>query len=94
MCSRYGDCANPRTSGRYAGMMGAMEATARLEAESALLKKHDAEYNRLARKLGHAPAVVRMVTTHKREYDALVKVAREKVPAKIESAAAAASSAA
>lgn len=71
-----------------------MEATARLEAEAALLKKHDAEYNRLAGKLGHARAVVKMVTTHKREYDALVKVARDKVPARMEAAAAAASSAA
>jgi hypothetical protein len=81
-------------SGRHVGMMGAMEATARLEAESALLKKHDAEYNRLSAKLGHAAAVVKLVTNHKREYDALVKVARDKVPARIEAAAAAASSAA
>src|SRR5205823_2473812 len=48
VCSEYGDCANRRNSGRDAGMMGAMEATARLEAEAALLKKHDAEYERLA----------------------------------------------
>jgi len=74
-------------------MMGAMEATARIEAEAALLKKHDAEYERLARKLGHVPAVVRLVATHKREYDALVKIARDKVPAKIEAAAAASSAA-
>jgi hypothetical protein len=74
-------------------MMGAMEATARLEAEAALLKKHDAEYKRLADKLGHAPAVVKLVATHKREYDALVKVARDKVPARIEAAAAASSAA-
>ena len=39
---------------RELGMMGAMEATARLEAEAALLKKHDAEYQRLAAKVGHA----------------------------------------
>jgi hypothetical protein len=38
--------------------------------------------------------VVKLVSTHKREYDAFVKVARDKVPAKIEAAAAAASSAA
>ena len=70
-----------------------MEATARLEAEAALLKKHDAEYDRLAAKLGHVPAVVKMVATHKREYDALVKVAREKVPARIQAVAAASSAA-
>jgi hypothetical protein len=71
-----------------------MEATARLEAEAALLKKHDAEYDRLSGKLGHVPAVVKLVATHKREYDALVKVARDKVPAKLEAAAAAAASSA
>ena len=70
-----------------------MEATARLEAEAALLKKHDAEYHRLADKVGHAAAVVKLVTIHKREYDALVKVARDKVPARIEAAAAASSAA-
>jgi hypothetical protein len=61
-------------------MMGHMEAIARLEAEAALLKKHDAEYRRLSAKVGHAPAVVRLVTTHKREYDVLVRAARDKVP--------------
>ena len=70
-----------------------MEATARLEAEAALLKKHDAEYERLARKLGHASAVVKLVATHKREYDVLVKAARDKVPARMEAAAAASSAA-
>ena len=59
--------------------MKAMEAIARLEAESALLKAHEAEYRRLSARGGHVRAVVRMVAAHKREYDALVRTAREKV---------------
>ena len=62
--------------------MKAMEAIARLEAESALLKEHEAEYLRLSAKGGHVRAVVRMVAAHKREYDALVRTARERVPAR------------
>jgi len=62
--------------------MKAMEAIARLEAESALLKEHEAEYRRLCARGGHVRAVVRMVAAHKREYDALVRTARERVPAR------------
>jgi uncharacterized protein (UPF0335 family) len=58
--------------------MEAMEAIARLEAESALLKEHDAEYRRLSAKGGHVRAVVRMVAAHKREYDELMRDARER----------------
>jgi hypothetical protein len=70
-------------------MMGAMEAIARLEAEAALVKAHEDEYRRLSAKNGHVRAVVRMVAAHKREYDALVRVARDKVPARSGSTAAA-----
>jgi hypothetical protein len=59
-----------------------MEAIARLEAEAGLLKLHDSEYRRLSAKDGHVRAVVRMVTVHKREYDALIRTARDKVPAR------------
>jgi hypothetical protein len=70
-------------------MMGAMEALARLEAEAGLVKQHEAEYARLSAKNGHVRAVVRMVAAHKREYDALVRTAREKVPARAAATAAA-----
>jgi hypothetical protein len=64
-------------------MMGAMEAIARLEAEAALLKRFDAEYRRLSAKDGHVRAVVRLVASHKREYDALMREARDRVPARV-----------
>jgi hypothetical protein len=70
-------------------MMGAMEALARLEAEAGLVKQHEAEYARLSAKNGHVRAVVRMVAAHKREYDALVRTARDKVPARAAATAAA-----
>jgi hypothetical protein len=70
-------------------MMRAMEALARLEAEAGLVKQHEAEYARLSAKDGHARAVVRMVAAHKREYDALVRTARDKVPARVAATAAA-----
>jgi hypothetical protein len=62
--------------------MEPMEAIARLEAESALLKEHEAEYRRLSDKGGHVRAVVRMVAAHKLEYDTLVRTARQRVPAR------------
>jgi len=60
----------------------AMEAIARLEAEGRLIKRHDAEYRRLAGKHGHIRAVVRLVAAHKREYDGLIRTARDGVAAR------------
>jgi len=59
-----------------------MEAIARLEAEGRLIKRHDAEYRRLADKHGHVAAVVRLVSGHKKEYDALIRTARDGVAAR------------
>ena len=69
--------------------MKAMEAIARLEAESALLKEHEAEYRRLSAKAGHVRAVVRMVAAHKREYDELMRGARDRARTRSGSIAAA-----
>jgi hypothetical protein len=64
-----------------------MEAIARLEAEGRLIKRHDAEYRRLAAKHGHVAAVVRLVSGHKKEYDGLIRTARDGVAARATEAA-------
>lgn len=46
-------------------------ALARMAAERALVRRHEAEYRRLSSRSGHARAIRALVRTHTREYSNL-----------------------
>ncbi len=52
--------------------MSGIEARARVEAESKLLKRHRGEYQRVAGRKGHVDAVRALVKAHKTEYDKII----------------------
>ncbi|HEX8100937.1 MAG TPA: hypothetical protein VF660_12180 [Actinomycetota bacterium] len=52
--------------------MSGIEARARVEAEGKLLKRHRAEYQRVAGRKGHVDAVRALVKAHKTEYDKII----------------------
>ena len=52
--------------------MSGIEARARVEAESKLLKRHRREYDRVAGRKGHVDAVRSLVKAHKTEYDKIM----------------------
>ena len=52
--------------------MSGIEARARIEAEAKLLKRHQREYDRVARRKGHVDAVRSLVKAHKTEYDKII----------------------
>jgi hypothetical protein len=49
-----------------------IEARARVDAESKLLKRHRREYERVAKRKGHVDAVRSLVKAHKTEYDKII----------------------
>jgi hypothetical protein len=55
------------------------EATARLQAETLLIKRHDAEFKKLLVRKPHVVAVRDLVKRHGPEYGALVKDLRERL---------------
>jgi phospholipid N-methyltransferase len=58
------------------------EAVIRMEAERSLVRKFRSEYQRLAATAGHQEAIRTLVAKRKREYDAIVREARERVRAR------------
>ena len=58
--------------------MAIAEGRSRLEAERALVKAYQADYERLSRRRGHVDAVRSLVKAHKRRYDTIVRDIRER----------------